>query len=298
MRKIDIVYKVWWWPWSRRVRGRVPSSWEELDTVRFLAVVRALLGQVDDDEYLAQLCGIPVGVLRRLDDWQRYQIEKLVEWIGTSRPESSRMFIRRIEGLHAPADGLGDMTLQQFMTVDTFFGYVSDSMKEENAGAGDGVSRAKNGVFGGARLADGRHEVALSGDIGMLCQFVAALYMRRGERYQVEKARRTIFDLPGQDERLVDIDGNARMLERRADRVLLWGAYFNWLLVKAWLARAFPLLFPEGDDDGGGRVRNAWLNAFDSFVGDDVAHLDDYRSMSCTDAFRIMQRRIKNSLTK
>jgi hypothetical protein len=35
-----------------------------------------------------------------------------------------------------------------------------------------------------------------------------------------------------------------------------------------------------------------WLNVFDNFVGDDIAHAEAYKTMEATDAFRIMNKRI------
>ena len=74
-------------------------------------------------------------------------------------------------------------------------------------------------------------------------------------------------------------------------------------MVRNWMSLAYPLLFPTGDDGNEGarspiRVRNRWLQTFDAFMGDDAAHIEQYRRMSCTDAFRIMNGRIKRNLTK
>ena len=38
-----------------------------------------------------------------------------------------------------------------------------------------------------------------------------------------------------------------------------------------------------------------WLAIFDAFIGDDVADMRKYQIMLATDAFRIMERRIKNA---
>lgn len=273
MRKIDVTYRVWWWPWARTAHGHVPSSWQELNERQFVAAVKAIRGEaITETDYFSTLLGIPTRILLQLDDFQLYQLQQLLMWMDDTKAAASRMIIKKIEGLHAPEDGLDGVTLQQFMTVDTFFGYVTDTMK------------------------DGK----LEGDEKMLCKFVAALYMKKDESYSVEDVRKTLWDLPGQNIRLVDLSGNATRLLKRADRSLLWCVYINWLFIKAWLSKAFPLLFPEGDDDDGksARVQDAWLKTFDAFVGNDIAHMDEYREMECMDAFRIMNTRIKESLSK
>ena len=271
MKKVELEYKTWWWPWPRHKRGRIPTSWEEMTLLQYLAVVMAVMGDVDMMKYHSMMFGLPEKLLLCLDEYQTYRLQKATEWMS-EKMETSRMIIPSVEGLQAPEDALGGVTLQQFMTADTYFGYFADSIKNDMK----------------------------DGDIGLLCHFVASLYMKSNEHYEVSSVRKTFFDLPGQDERLVDIAGNANMLERRADRVLLYGIYLNWLMVKAWLGRLFPLLFPEGDPDDKpqGHAKNAWLNTFYSFVGDDVAHLEEYKRLECMDAFRIMSNRIKDSYKK
>ena len=238
-----------------------------------MAVVRALLGQISREQYFAELFGIPVKLVRRLDQWHVYILNKQVRWLEQGKAETSRFFIRDICGLLAPRDALNGVTLQQYMTADTFFSDFVDTVSDKEP----------------------------MGNIAKLSRFVAALYMRSHETYFAEKTaqRRTIIDIPAKQETVVDLEGNASILSTKADKTTLWAVYLNWVMIRNWLARAYPLLFPEGDNDSEGtvqrRVKNAWLNIFDSFVGDDVAHLDNYRQMACTDAFRLMNRRIKEA---
>lgn len=253
----------------RKSTFHVPEGWNELTTEQYMMIVCSLLGKSTTKDYYSTLLGIPFSVFEFSDDWMKYNLQQMLAWLGDGKAETNRFFIPSIEGLQAPEDMLGNVTLQHFMTVDTFFGYYAQSISEENQ----------------------------FGDISLLCQFVAALYLRKNERYYVTAVRRTIFDLPGQNEVVVDLDKNAAMLMKRADRVRMFGIYVNWLMIKAWLSRIYPLLFPQGDEKDA-PVRNAWLKTFDSFVGDDVAHMDDYRNMACMDAFRVMAKRIKDSIMK
>ncbi len=274
MLTIDFEYRSWWCPWKRRCRSFAPSSWWEMDERQFMAVVRSLLGRISEEEYYAELFGIPTRLVHHLDQWHVYVLRKQVKFLDNQRAETSRFFVREVCGLLAPEDALNGVTLQQYMTADTFFSDFVQTVTDEKP----------------------------MGEPARLARFVAALYMRRRETYFVDRMplRRTIIDLPIKEEKVVDIEGNTTRLKENADPVVLWAVYLNWVMIRNWLARAYPLLFPEGDDEGKGttqkRVKNAWLNMFDSFVGDDVAHLDNYRRMACTDAFRLMNRRIKESL--
>ena len=265
MRTITVERKGW--IGRRKVSAKVPEGWNELTQEQFMMLVYSMLGKSTIKDYYSTLLGIPFTVFELSDDWIKYNLQQLLVWMEDGKAEANRFLIPSIEGLQAPEDMLGNVTLQQFMTVDTFFGYYAQSVTEEKK----------------------------MGDEQLLCQFVASLYLGRNERYYVPTARRTILDMPG--ERLVDLEKNTSRLLKRADRVVMYGIYVNWLLVKAWLSRAYPLLFPQGDGKEA-PVQNAWLKTFDSFVGDDVAHMDDYRNMACMDAFRIMAKRIKDSIMK
>lgn len=76
------------------------------------------------------------------------------------------------------------------------------------------------------------------------------------------------------------------------DKATMLAVFFNWLFIKNMLSARFPLLFPEGSgEENPGVVR--WLDIFDSFVGEDVAHMYDYERMQAMDVLRIMNRRIK-----
>ena len=256
---IDVTYKSWWWPFRRRCHGWAPTQWWEMSERQYMAVVHAFLGMIDEDTYHAEMFGIPRRLVRHLDSWQRYMLDRQIRWVDGKKSEASRFFIEEVEGLQAPEDALGGMTLQQYMQVDTMHQRHTDTLDEKHP----------------------------QGDIKRLCMMGASLYLKPNEDY---------FDDEGK--KLADIDGNAKMLEKRADRAVLFGIWLNWRMIQNWVARAFPLLFESSGEEENAkknhtRKLNVWLDAFDAFVGDDVAHMDNYRKMICTDAFRLMNKRIR-----
>ena len=261
---IDLEYRSWWCPWRRRVRGYAPSRWWEMDESHFISIVRAVHGQISGDEYFASMFGLPVRLVKYLDPWHRYVLESQLKWMASGESITSRFFVRRIAGLHAPEESLSGVSLQQFMTVDTFFVHYSETVSEENP----------------------------EGDLERLCKMVASLYLRPNETYFIEK----------KGDRLVDIDDNSKLLYRRADRALLYGVFMNWIMIRNWLSKAYPLLFPKAEEGKAppdkGHRKNGWLDTFDAFMGDDIAHLDTYRKMAATDAFRIMNKRIRENLSR
>lgn len=128
----------------------------------------------------------------------------------------------------------------------------------------------------------------VTGKTDYLNRFVAALYLREDESY-----------FPTEDEKPLD-------LERRTVQAtalpfdLKYAVMVNWLLLKAWLSRSYTHLFPEATDtrpqEGKPKARPAdWLAVFDSFVGDNVASIDAYKALPCMDAFRLLNRKIKEA---
>lgn len=90
----------------------------------------------------------------------------------------------------------------------------------------------------------------------------------------------------------------------RLDKTIRIAIFFNFILVRKWLSLAYPFLFPSEEDSDETEERNRnpkptdWLAVFDAFLGDDVAFIDRYKQMLALDAFRLMNRRIKNSKLK
>ncbi|MCQ2189702.1 MAG: hypothetical protein MJZ00_07305 [Paludibacteraceae bacterium] len=77
------------------------------------------------------------------------------------------------------------------------------------------------------------------------------------------------------------------------DKAVMMAVLFNWMFLKNMLTARFPLLFPPGDGEQHGEVVK-WLDIFDNFVGDDVAHMYDYERMLAMDVMRIMNKRIND----
>ena len=88
------------------------------------------------------------------------------------------------------------------------------------------------------------------------------------------------------------------------DKTVRIAVFFNFILIRKWLSMAYPFLFPtdEESDETENRKRNPrptdWLAIFDAFLGDDVAFIERYKRMLALDAFRLMNRRIRNSRIK
>ena len=112
---------------------------------------------------------------------------------------------------------------------------------------------------------------------------IASLYLKENESY-----------FPEGDEKLLDLDSNMEDISQTpiATRKAILA---NWLLIRNWLSKTFPHLFPKGEGESGTGKPAQWLDLFDAFVGDNIHHMDSYKKLPCMDAFRILNRKIKNA---
>ena len=83
-------------------------------------------------------------------------------------------------------------------------------------------------------------------------------------------------------------------------RHVKYAVFLNYVFVKRWLSKAFPFLFPLDDEPEEKRNSPAapsvnWLDIFDAFVGDDVAVMEKYQAMPVATAFRLLNKRIRDT---
>lgn len=73
---------------------------------------------------------------------------------------------------------------------------------------------------------------------------------------------------------------------------------FNYGLIRVWLEKAFPSVFAKQSDMNSGQSKqqgNGWIDVFDSIVGDDLVHSDDYAQMPVMEVLRFLNKRIVES---
>lgn len=122
--------------------------------------------------------------------------------------------------------------------------------------------------------------------IDWLDYMIACLYIRDNE----------CFVLSGKDENLLDLEKRIPQIHA-VDYTIKYAIFLNFILIKRWLGGAYIHLFPEADNTtaAGNSTPVKWLDIFDRFVGDNIPYMDKYQAMACTDAFRIMNRKIKEA---
>lgn len=215
----------------------------------------------------AQFVAIVALNQRRIDEYQFFQI-----FFGLNRTAMERIDPFQLYRL---SETLGFLSDQQVWHTDFFLSQV-------------GKLRAPGRMLSGMSFhqfitADTYYSwYAATENAIYIDKFVAALYLRQGESF-----------IPGEG---VVPDMERRLQEvKRIDLTTKMAILLNWSLIKMWLARTFTSLFPPSADTTGKPKPSEWLTLFDAFVGDHIADIDAYKALPCMDAFRILNRRIREA---
>ena len=135
MQTIEIRYRpIRWFPWSRKVRGSFPSSWEEISPRQLIAL--ANLSEKDPlDRLVTLFSGLPRRVCRRMDSYQLTSVWWLSDWMEKEL-SCHRFVIRQVPAgrtlLESPRPGLRRMSFGQFIFVDTAYTSFLDGNKPED----------------------------------------------------------------------------------------------------------------------------------------------------------------------
>lgn len=75
------------------------------------------------------------------------------------------------------------------------------------------------------------------------------------------------------------------------------GAVLNYGLVRTWLSKAYPEVFPDAEAIGSNTNKRGggWLSVYDALVGDDIINADSYANRPCMEVLRYMNRKIKEN---
>lgn len=237
----------------RRRGVDIPERWGALSERQYRAVVQWWMSCESGgasmyravSRLLESLLGLPMNVVGRLGEYQVWALMERLSWLRDIMMPHNDFFVKQLGALCAPLPKLKGVTLQKYMTVDTFYQLAALHPDAEKR----------------------------------LDMFIASLYNKPGEVFSE-----------------VNIDANMREL-KKVSRLEKMMVFMNFALIRSWLSRSFPWLFPSGDGEGEAhgekRTVTPWLEIFDAFVGDDVSNMEKYRTMECMDAFRVMNRRLK-----
>lgn len=253
MKHIALQYPRLWRYWIRTIHTTHPDKWEELTPDQMVAIGRLINDDISEEECLQVMLRVSRKVVRKLDEWQRYNLGCLLAFLQQQTPHN-RFIIPNIGVYHAPADNLSDITLEEFMIADTFFAdYIE------------------------------------TGDRRKLAVMVACLY-----RMKPPGHKRLPFDEDACEQWADELTTHGH--------AVLEAVAVNYGLIRQWLQKSYPHVFPESSDDGDkprkGKVNGGWLDVFDALVGDKREFEDVFKQKRAMNELRYMNRKIKEQRKK
>lgn len=116
---------------TRKREIEVPRRWKELQPHQFEAAARIYSGQITEDWFLALFYRMALSDVVSLDDYQRFKLLEMVEFIRDPRESCNRFLLKRYKRYIAPATGLQDVSFERFMFIDSFFADYLDTPTPE-----------------------------------------------------------------------------------------------------------------------------------------------------------------------
>lgn len=106
--------------WKRTMERSLPTHYREMSAKQFYALTQLAKNYISEDTFYMQYLGVSAKVLKKIDAFQLYMI--------TSRLRiDDRMLnffvVKNLGKLVGPEEKLKGMSFQQFITVDTYFGW-------------------------------------------------------------------------------------------------------------------------------------------------------------------------------
>ncbi len=270
MKPVTIKYRpISFIPAYRTVSGSFPENWGEVSAKQLIAIACVYKKRISDLAFLKAMSCLPMRVLKRTDDYERFKLMEQLEFISDRRAfhefiikeirlskliRPAREYGMRGPLLHAPEAKLKGVTFGQFIFADTYFSNYLESNDEND-----------------------------------LNKFIAALYLRVDEKF---------------DESLI----KARYAYvGKIDQTTREAIAINYQLIHEWLSLAYPLIFQKRNElvdsetrnpQPGTRDSSPWIKIFQNFVGDDILHDDQWADKPINTIFQYMTRKYKENARK
>ena len=240
---------------GRHYTYMVPESYREMNERQYHAAMLHLMHLVDRAPFWYRYVGMKPSFCEQLPEWVLMQMDDMLAFIPMLSEQLDHFIIEQLpqrgvwgKRLSAPEPMLANVSLQQFMTADSFFSYYCVTQRET-----------------------------------FIDRLVASVYLAKHETFVLENKKDV----------LVPMEQREAYIHKHMPAEVRFGVFMNWILIKNWLTATFPNMFPRGSSDGKPKASD-WLGLFDSFVGDNIPFMKDYQRMSCMDAFRVIDGKIKH----
>ena len=71
---------------SRTVTGMHPESWSEVTPAQLIAIARSYQSNISEHKFLSVMTGIHSGIIRKLDEFQRFILYGLIDFTEDNKP--------------------------------------------------------------------------------------------------------------------------------------------------------------------------------------------------------------------
>lgn len=124
MRQITIDIK------GKKYESSIPSGWGDMDDKHFIALLHLVLDDTDVDS-LSEYFGMPKSVLNKIDMYTAYTLGTLIPQLKEDTALNHFIIPEIVSNKNqkfvSPASELYNMTFQQFITIDTFYIWCSQT---------------------------------------------------------------------------------------------------------------------------------------------------------------------------
>ena len=136
MRTIDIKYRpVPFLPVTRTMHGIFPESWSDLTPSQLIAIAHVQDQSLDDFEFLHQVTGISSSILKKLAQYQLWELSQGFEWVQDIKPHNKFIIPEINVGdarFYAPLDKLKKFQFGRFIFADSCFSDYQESKSEDD----------------------------------------------------------------------------------------------------------------------------------------------------------------------
>ena len=108
---------------TRRAKGTLPGSWNELSERQFIAVSTHIHGREIDFQFLSVLTSFSKRLIKALSPYQLAKFSEQLDFIGNASKSHNAFFSARLKGtkLCSPKPKLAGMTFGQFIFADAYY---------------------------------------------------------------------------------------------------------------------------------------------------------------------------------
>jgi len=261
MKHIEIRYRpIPFLPFYRTVSGSFPENWGEITAPQLIAIACLYKGGSSDLRFLKTMSGLPMRVLKRTDDYERFKLIEQIEFIGDRRP-FHEFIIKElpspVSGLRSPDPKLKGITFGQFIFADTYFGNYQETQNEDD-----------------------------------LNKFIAALYLPEGKIFNekhIQENSKAVGKLDKNTREAISI--NWQLIHE-------WLSLAYPLIFQKREEMISDAPSPEREAVEGSVSKaegSPWIKIFQNFVGDDILHDDQWADKPINTIFTYMTRKYKEN---